>query len=198
MNWIKKHSKWVILGITFLIIVIIAIIDIKQIYVALTLIPSVLLSFLQSNNEKQEKLAEMQIEKMKQDELEQEEQEKFEKMRQFVLNFFISVNSGCEFNGIEYESGKNISSKVARHPSYIVLDKIFNLRLSPNMPLYALFLEVQNTARGTAIIPTDRDKDVIDKFNTIDKYYIKILKQELPKILTPDVFDGEKLIVKDE
>ena len=125
-------------------------------------------------------------------------EERFEKMRKFVLNFFISVNYDCEFNGIKYESGKNISSKVASHPSYIVLNKIFNLKLSPNMPLYALFLEVKNTATKTTIIPTYRDKDVIDKYNTMDKYYIEILKQELPKILTPDVFDGEKLIVKDE
>lgn len=121
-------------------------------------------------------------------------EERFEKMLNFVLKFFISVNFDCEFNGIKYESGKNISSKVASHPSYIVLNKIFNLKLSPNMLLYALFFEVTNTK----VILTYRDQDVIDKFNTIDKCYIKILKQELPKILTPDVFDGEKLIVKDE
>lgn len=144
--------------------------------------------------EKQKQFYEMQIAEKEKQQKEKEEQEKFDKMFQFVLNFFISVNHNREFNGITYESGKNISSKVASHPSYIVLDKIFNLKLSPNMHLYALFLQVINTT----IMLTYRDQDVIDKFNTIDKCYIKILKQELPKILTPDVFDGEKLIVKDE
>ena len=71
MNWIKKHLKWIILGITILIAVIIAIIDYKQIYVALTQIPAVLLSFLLSNNEKQEKLAAMQIAKIEKEEREQ-------------------------------------------------------------------------------------------------------------------------------
>lgn len=186
MNWVKKHLKLVILGITFLIIVIIAIIDIKQIYVALTLIPSVLLSFLQSNNEKQEKLAEMQMEHLKKEQKEEEEQEKFRKMLDFTFKVLLKEACGEELNKIE--------------------QKIVDIVIDDNN-FSAKYL-IKNVSRygscWAAASPSNKDdmlKAFYSNLERIDyngEQYIDILKQELLKILTPDVFDGEKLIVKNE
>ena len=186
MNWVKKHLKWVILGITFLIIVIIAIIDYKQIYVALTLIPSVLLSFLQSNNEKQEKLAEMQMERLKKEQKEEEEQEMFRKMLNFTF--------------------KTLLKNYKQAPLTAIEQQIANITIDKDFPITYLISNIHRYIGNGFSIATPIDKnDMYNNFynnlKNIDnngERYIDILKRELPKILTPDVFDGEKLIVKDE
>ena len=185
MNFIKKHLKWLILGITFLIIAIIAFIDYKQIYVALTLIPSVLLSFLQSNNEKQEELAAMQIENLKKAQREQENIKKSKKMLDFTFKTLVKKQNNKLLNDIER--------------------KISNIKLDVNFPIHFLLNNIQRCVGGISCATPREPKDMENNFyqnlksmNDNGEKYIDILGQELKKILTPDVFDGEKLIVKDE
>ena len=180
MNWIKKHLKWIILGITILIAVIIAIIDYTQIYVALTLIPSVLLSFLQSNNEKQEKLAAMRIAEKEKQQKEKEQQEKFEKMLDFVLSTLIKNDNLTTLTEIEKQ--------------------IVNIKLSNNLPIEILIMQYNGGHLTYSGVRCNKEKAEnfyknLHNRDASGRKFIDILKQELPKILTPDVFDGEKLIV---
>lgn len=78
-KFLNKYLKWFILVLSIFIAIII---KYKNSYTALTLIPSIILAFLQSNI-KQEELAEMQIDEMKKQQKEKEEQEKIEKMLKF-------------------------------------------------------------------------------------------------------------------
>ena len=184
MNWIKKHLKWIILGITILIAVIIAIIDYKQIYVALTLIPSVLLSFLQSNNEKQEKLAAMKIAKIEKEEREQEEQEKFEKMLNAVLEL-------C----IKYAEESNIKDDQVKKILDFKLDEAVCIRELITSWKFIDKCLYSSACRSSELQRNNFQKNLFTNSPFQGKTYLDILKQELPKILTPDVFDGEKLIV---
>ncbi len=88
-KFLNKYLKWFILVLSIFIAIII---KYKNSYTALTLIPTTILAFLQSNI-KQEELAEMQIDEMKKQQKEKEEQEKFEKMLKF---FYASCKNNNE------------------------------------------------------------------------------------------------------
>ncbi|MBQ7536820.1 MAG: hypothetical protein IJT14_01720 [Rickettsiales bacterium] len=127
-------------------------------------------------------------------------EEQFEKMLNFVLQVFIAYDSNdklCE-NDIDW---KKIDDNDNHSNVENIIYKLINLKIH-NKPLFSLVMNCKEMLDNKYIkYITNTPNDIIRRFD----YNIKsikpnldILKQELPKILTPDIFDGEKLIVKDE
>lgn len=239
MNWIKKHLKWIILGLTIFFAIIIFFTDCPKLHAALALITPVLLSFLSNN----EKLTAMRIAKMEKEEREQEENEKFEKMLNLVKKIVRDICEKAEFDkDITFTEDEMILlTKDNLNKKEEIIRNIILIKLPVKKSIFAYFMEFKGKIENFAFCETDdsdypcllikRDKyiflskdddlkknnddlekhesfGIVDKvdfyvFNSqrnideikFDKQDLEKLKQELPKILTPDVFDGEKLIV---
>lgn len=145
---------------------------------------------------KMEELADKQIKKMEKEEREQEEQEKFEKMLQFVLKVFIAFNSNGKIDDyqIDWNKMKKYDEQNYSKLEKIIYDLIY-LKIY-NKPLFSVFMVCNQTLDGEFhTIINHNQEDIIENYTYKVPKYLDILKQELPKILTPDVFDGEKLIV---
>ena len=126
-------------------------------------------------------------------------EQQFEKMLNFVLQVFIAYDSNdkvCE-NDIDW---KKIDDNDNHSNVENIIYKLINLKIH-NKPLFSLVMNCGEMLDNKYIkYITNTPNDIIRRFD----YNIKsikpnldILKQELPKILTPDVFNGEQLIVKD-
>ena len=126
-------------------------------------------------------------------------EQQFEKMLNFVLQVFIAYDSNdkvCE-NDIDW---KKIDDNDNHSNVENIIYKLINLKIH-NKPLFSLVMNCREMWDNKYIkYITNTPNDIIRRFD----YNIKsikpnldILKQELPKILTPDVFNGEQLIVKD-
>lgn len=172
-KFLNKYLKWFILVLSIFIAIII---KYKNSYTALTLIPTTILAFLQSNI-KQEELAEMQIDEMKKQQKEKEEQEKFEKMLQFVCASYIRDDKKSieKFNKIDL-GGMTIENLFFRwsateYGSEIMATPIFNV------------LEMkENFYKNLNLLPCGKNNE----------YPVDIFKRELPKILNEDTFDFDK------
>ena len=127
-------------------------------------------------------------------------EQQFEKMLNFVLQVFIAYDSNDNKIGKNHIDWKKIDDNDNHSNVENIIYKLINLKIH-NKPLFSLVMNCREMWDNKYIkYITNTPNDIIRRFD----YNIKsikpnldILKQELPKILTPDVFNGEQLIVKD-
>ena len=159
--------------------------------------------------EKQKQFYEMQIAEKKKQQKEKEKQERFEKMLRFSIKIIFKIYSQSNNDNVDIEFDTHKCKKTNFFKDnqnelsiyWKVIYKIYFLKIdlfgrrkffSHCVDYYYFVLNNEDTPRDEIL------EQFYNLINIDGKKIIDILKQELPKILTPDVFNGEKLIVKDE
>ena len=202
MNFIKKY--WIFLA-SFAITAIIALILYrwfnKSFASIIVSIPSLFLSLFINSSREQEKLAKIQIAEKKKE----KEQERFEKMLSFSLRIIFTISNYKYKKTIEFDRNNCDNEKFFKKETdgltkyWEIIHKIYFLNIGKFYGYEVEFNYFYEKNNVTAEKSTDELwKDFCNLINDDGTKIIDILEQELPKILTPDVFDGEKLIVKDE
>ena len=160
--------------------------------------------------EKQKQFYEMQIAEKEKQQKEKEERERFEKMLSFTLHIIVTIynyryKKTIEFDGNNCDSKNFFETATDSLTAYWkVIHEIYFLNIGNHwhgpqglyfFNDYSVHYRLANKKPSTYEIW----KDFCNLINNdAGIKVIDILKQELPKILNHNVFDGEKLIVKDE